>query len=106
MLYLSTDLLYSTTPPLASDGRTRIDGRLKSIGDTVVITSNDRKGTIIHIKNDTVWVLPHIILLEPEVQVLSATDLYHGEGISSLHRAWLNGLGVYFFDPIEIHKIE
>ena len=106
MIHLSTDLLYSTTPPLVPDTRTRIDGRLKRLGDTVSIAPSARRGTIVHIKNDSIWVLPHDIILEPTVQILSATDLRHGEGISSLHRAWLNGLGIYFFDPVEIHNID
>ena len=106
MIYLSTNLLYSTTPPIAPDRRTRIDGRLKRIGDTVVIVRSDNKGTIVHIKNDSIWVLPHNIILEPKVEILAATELLHGEGISSLNRAWLNGLGIYFFDPIELHNID
>ena len=92
--------LRSTTSPPNNHRRIRIDGRLNSVGDTVFIVSIERNGTIIDIRPNSVWVLPHYILLNPIVGNYSPADLRHGEGIGSLHRAWLNGLEVYHFDPI------
>ena len=92
--------LPSTTPPPVTNKRIRIGGRLKSVGDTVLILSRARNGTTVDICSETVWVLPQFISLEPTVETFSTIELDHGAGIGSLHRAWLNGLEIYYFDPI------
>ena len=90
----------STTSPPRNNRRIRIDGRLRSVGDTVHINSLARNGTITDINDGGVWVLAHYIILEPRIEIFLPPELSHGEGISTLHRAWLNGLEIYFFDPI------
>ena len=90
----------STTTPPSSVRRIRIDGRLKSIGDTVLIYSLARNGTIVDIRGDNILVIVHHIGLNPTITIYSSEELRHGEGISTLHCAWLNGLEIYFFDPV------
>ena len=88
----------STTSPPETTRRIRIEGRLKSVGDTVYIKSAERNGTITDINTGGIWVITHHITLEPRIEAFFPSELGHGEGISTLHRAWLNGLEIYFFD--------
>ena len=99
------DIFSSTTLPPSNNRRIRIDGRLRSVGDTVFIRSLERNGTITDINDGGVWVLPHYIILEPRIEIFLPTELSNGEGISSLHRAWLNGLEIYFFDSLLCYDI-
>lgn len=91
----------STTHPPESKRRVRIDGRLKRVGDTVFIPSLEVNGTIVHI-NPVQSRITHISVIAHDFvgreKIILIEQLREGYGISDLHRAWLNELGIYFYD--------
>ena len=94
---------YSTTNQPPGRRRVRIDGRLKGTGDTVYIPRLGINGTIVNIHplRDP---LTHLSVIAHSfghyTEGYPIEDLREGSGISDFHRAWLNGLEIYFWDPI------
>ena len=87
--------------------RVRIDGGLKSIGDTVTIKNIGAKGTITDILfNQTrgIYVLVFVHNYELRIKSIPIEELGDGVGICDFYRSWMNHLGIYFYDRVLVRN--